>query len=38
MYDALYVAVAQKKGAALLTLDAQQGEVAKKLGVDVVTP
>lgn len=38
VYDALYVAVAQKRGAALLTLDAQQREVAKKLGIDVIAP
>lgn len=38
VYDALYLAVAQKRGAALLTLDAQQREAAKRLGVDVVTP
>ena len=38
IYDALYIALAAAKGLPLLTLDNKQGEVAKKMGVIVITP
>jgi len=36
IYDALYVALAERRGYELITCDSRQGGVAKKLGVRVL--
>ncbi|WP_243665551.1 type II toxin-antitoxin system VapC family toxin [Vulcanisaeta sp. JCM 16159] len=38
IYDALYVALAISRGLPLLTLDNKQGEVARRIGINVVMP
>ncbi len=38
VYDALYIALTLSKGLSLSTLDIRQGEVARRMGINVVMP
>lgn len=38
VYDALYIALAKKKGLPLLTLDKRQIEVGEKIGINLIKP